>query len=147
REQALRSLVQIEPSDGFVVFAEALKDPEPPVRRLASAGLMKQKDLPPEVVLLLPDGLSDPDVQVCSNMAHVCSRLEALPPALVPLLLGLTASPDDGLRLNALRALRNVPIAGGEPLLVRLLEDPNQRIALQAAAVLLSHDANAAGIE
>lgn len=147
REQALRSLVQIEPADGFAVFAEALKDPEPGVRRLASAGLLKLKDLPPEVILLLPDGLSDPDVQVCSNMAHVCSRLEILPQELVPLLLGHMASPDDGLRLNALRALQNVPVAGGEPLLARLLEDPNQRIAIQAAAVLLSHDANAAGIE
>jgi hypothetical protein len=91
--------------------------------------------------------LSDPDVQVCSNMAHVCTRLEYLPAEVVPLLLAHTASPDDGLRLNALRALRHVPVAGGEPILARLLEDSNLQIALQAAAVLLNHDVKLEGIE
>src|SRR5204862_7666225 len=48
REQALRSLVQIQPADGFDVYGEALRDPDPDIRRLASAGLRKMKHLPAE---------------------------------------------------------------------------------------------------
>src|SRR5205085_4358612 len=74
-------------------------------------------------------------------------RLESLPPEVVPLLLNHTMSPDDGLRLCALRALSSVPVAGGEPILHRLLEDSNLQIALQAAGVLLQRDPSTAGLE
>jgi hypothetical protein len=93
------------------------------------------------------DGLRDPDPQVCANIAHICSRLQTLPPAVVPLLLTHTTAPDDGLRLNSLRALKSVPVADGDPILARLLEDENLQIALQAAVVLLSRDPTAEGIE
>jgi len=147
REQALRSLVQIQAADGFDVYGEALRDPDRDIRRLASAGLMKLKHLPDEGLPLLADGLRDPDPQVCANMAYVCTKLERLPPEVVPLLLAHTTSPDDGLRLNALRALRSVPVADGEPVLTKLLEDPNLQIALQAAIALLHHDPKTEGIE
>ena len=64
------------------------KDREPGVRRLASAGLMKRKDVCAEVSDLLADGLRDPDPQVCANMAHVCCRLESLPAEVVHPRLG-----------------------------------------------------------
>ena len=91
--------------------------------------------------------MRDPDPQVCANTAYVCTKLQRLPPEVVPLLLGHTTSPDDGLRLNALRALRSVPVADGEPVLTNLLEDPNLQIALQAAIALLHHDPKTEGIE
>jgi HEAT repeat protein len=147
REEALRALVQIQPPDALEVFAAALHDPEPAVRRLASAGLMKRKELSTELSDLLADGLRDPDTQVCANIAHVCCRLESLLAEVVPLLLSHTMSPDDGLRLNAVRALSSVPVAGGEPILLRLLEDSNLQIAVQAAGVLLQRDPSTAGLE
>jgi hypothetical protein len=131
----------------FDTLAKGLHDPEPVIRRLASAGLMKLKHFPVESLVLLPDGLRDPDPQVCANLAHVCSRLEALPAEVATMLLGHTSSPDDGLRLSALRALSDVPVVGDEPLLERLLADSNLQIALQAADVLLQRSPETPGLE
>src|SRR5262249_13768944 len=135
REQAFRSLVQVAPEDHFELLAQALHDPSEAIRRLASAGLMKLKEFPLDSIGVLADGLRDPDPQVCANIAFVCTKLESLPAELVPLLLGQVSSPDDGLRLNALRALGSVPVTGDALLLEHLLDDPNLQVALQAAAV------------
>ncbi len=147
REQAFRSLVQVAPEAHFELFAEAMHDPSEAIRRLASAGLMKLKELPPGIVGVLADGLRDPDPQVCANIAFVCTKLESLPAELVPLLLAHVSSPDDGLRLIALRAVGSVPVTGDELLLEHLLDDPNLQIALQTAAVLLQRDPQIPALE
>lgn len=147
REHTLRALVQIQPPNVMDVFLAALLDPEPVIRRLASAGLMKQKEMPLGSWTTLIDALRDPDPQVCANIAHVCSKQESLPAEVVPVLLSHTTSPDDGLRLNALRALRSVPVAGGDLVLASMLEDTNLQIALQASAVLICRDPKTPGLE
>ena len=64
REQAMRALVMIQPPEIGPALAAGLKDASGEMRKVASAGLIKAAEIPPEVVPELTDALIDPEVQV-----------------------------------------------------------------------------------
>jgi HEAT repeat protein len=136
REQAMRALVMIQPSESTQAFATGLKDANGTIRMVASAGLMKVKEIPSEIVPSLVDALRDPEVQVQANAAHVLGRLNSLPSEAIPLLIECTSDPSDGLRINAAMALKAAPRNALGEVLQHLIEDPNVRVRLIAASVL-----------
>jgi HEAT repeat protein len=85
----------------------------------------------------LVEALRDPETQVRANVAFALSRLETLPQEAIPLLRECAADPNDGLRLNAVLALQLAPPNEVADLMSLLLDDPNVRIRLVAARVIL----------
>jgi HEAT repeat protein len=140
REAAMRALALIQPPDAAEVFAAGLRDAEPRVRKVASAGLMKVADLPEEAIPAVAESLRDPDEQVRANAAHLLARLDEVPPAAVPDLIENTTAPGDGLRLNAAAALQRVDDPAARDALRRLLADPNPRVRLVAAGAVAADD-------
>lgn len=139
REQALRTLLQVEPPELLGACLAALHDADEGVRRLASAGLVLAAPLPNDALPPVVEAMKDSDAQVRSNLAMVLAKQEQLPIGVLPSLLRALEDPDDGLRLNALRALQESPehlVA----VLPRLLADPNGQVALLAASCWLRHD-------
>src|SRR5207302_10160015 len=114
-------------------FAAGWRDPDPQVRKVASAGLMKVTAIPDDAVPAVVEALRDPDEQVRANAAHLLSLLDPVPADAVPDLVEAAGSPSDGLRLNAATALRRVETAEAKDALRGLLADPNPRVRLVAA--------------
>jgi hypothetical protein len=77
---------------------------------------------------------------VRANAARALACLQPLPAEAVAPLVAATADPDDGLRLNALLALRGAAPALVTAAFAQLLADPNRRIRLLAAGFLLEAD-------
>jgi HEAT repeat protein len=140
REQAMRAIALIQPPEALQAFAVGLKDASVEVRKLASAGLMKVKEVRPEVVAGLVEALRDPEIQVRSNAACALARLDPVPPQAIPLLVECTADPDDGLRMNAVLALKAASPESINAVVSPLLDDPNLRIRLIAAGLLLGEN-------
>jgi HEAT repeat protein len=140
REQAMKALAVIQPPEAAQAFTVGLKDPDPSVRMIASAGWMKANEIPADAVGALVEALRDPEIPVRANAAHALSRIEQLPPAAIPTLIEATSDPSDNLRLNAALALRNAPLTATAKVMEGLLEDGNPRVRLLAAGALLSAD-------
>ena len=61
-----------------------------------------------------------------------------IPAAAIPLLIECTADANDGLRMNAARALKLAPAASIVEVMQHLVADPNSRVRLIAASSLLA---------
>ncbi|VTR93447.1 heat-repeat-containing pbs lyase : HEAT repeat-containing protein OS=Singulisphaera acidiphila (strain ATCC BAA-1392 / DSM 18658 / VKM B-2454 / MOB10) GN=Sinac_5393 PE=4 SV=1: HEAT_2: HEAT: HEAT_2: HEAT_EZ: HEAT_2: HEAT_2: HEAT_2 [Gemmata massiliana] len=140
REEAMRALVVAQPPEAATAFTTGLRDAEPSVRKLASAGWRKAAEIPEEAVPVLIEALHDPEVQVRANAAHAISRLDPVPAEAVPLLAECALAPDAGLRLNAALALQAAPGQAAADALHPLLDDPNPRLRLIAARRLFTDD-------
>ena len=136
RLAAMRALALVQPPQAAGAFAAGLRDPDPKIRVLASAGLMKVAELPEDAVPAVVEALRDPDDQVRANAAHVLGRLDPVPAEAVPDLVENTARAHDGLRVNAATALRRAADPSARDALHRLLADPNPRVRLVAAGSL-----------
>jgi len=141
REEAMRALAVAQPLEAAEAFTSGLRDAEPQVRVLASAGWRKAAAVPEEAVPALVEALHDPEVQVRANAAFALGRLDPVPTEAIPLLAECTAHPDVGLRLNAALALQAVPGRAAAAALHPLLDDPNPRLRLIAARRILAEDA------
>jgi HEAT repeat protein len=120
-------------------FLDGIKDVEPEVRKIASAGLVKM-GVPAEGVPDVLAALRDAELQVRANAAQVLARLDQLPEeALEPLQSCLTEH-DDGLRLHAALALRKLPPGVTMTAFQELLGDPNPRLRLLAVRFFLEID-------
>ena len=140
REEAMRALAVAQPPEAATAFTTGLRDAEPSVRKLASAGWRKAGAIPEEAVPVLIEALHDPEVLVRANAAHAISRLDPVPPEAVPLLAECALAPDAGLRLNAALALQAAPGRAAADALHPLLDDPSPRLRLIAARRLLTDD-------
>jgi HEAT repeat protein len=140
REQAMKALAIVLPTESAEAFQFGLKDPSAEVRIIASAGWLKLSAAPAEAIPVLVAALKDPEAQVRANAALVLSRQERLPPDAVPLLLECTTEPSDSLRINAVLALRKAPTAQTDTVMRHLLDDPNGRVRVIAAGALLAAD-------
>ena len=69
--------------------------------------------------------------------AHALARLDVIPAAAIPLLIECTADANDGLRMNAARALKLAPAEAVIEVMQHLVADPNSRVRLIAASSLL----------
>lgn len=145
REEAMRALAVAQPPEAAEAFTSGLRDAEPRVRMLASAGWRKAAAVPEEAVPILIEALHDPETQVRANAAHALGRLDPVPAEAIPLLAECVANPDAGLRLNAALALQAVPGRAAADALHPLLDDPIPRIRLLAARRILTEDAADAG--
>jgi HEAT repeat protein len=141
----MRALAVAQPPEAAEAFTSGLRDAEPQVRMLASAGWRKAAAVPEEAVPALVEALHDPEVQVRANAAFALGRLDPVPAEAIPLLAECTAHPDAGLRLNAALALQAVPGRAAADALHPLLADPNPRLRLIAARRVLAEDAADAG--
>jgi len=141
REEAMRALAVSQPPEAVEAFTSGLRDAEPQVRKLASAGWRKAAAVPEDAVPSLVEALQDPEVQVRANAAHALGRLDPVPPEAVPLLAECAAHADAGLRLNAALALQAVAGRAAADALHPLLDDPNPRLRLLAARRVLAEDA------
>ena len=141
----MRALAVAQPAEAAEAFTSGLRDAEPQVRKLASAGWRKAAVVPEEAVPALVEALHDPEVLVRSNAAFALGRLDPVPAEAVPLLAECAAHPDAGLRLNAALALQAVPGRVAADALRPLLGDPNPRFRLLAARRVLADDPADAG--
>ncbi len=140
REEAMRALAVAQPPEAAEAFTSGLRDAEPRVRVLASAGWRKADAVPDEAIPALVEALHDPEVQVRANAAFALGRLDPVPAEAIPLLAECTAHPDAGLRLNAALALQAVPGRAAADALHPLLDDPNPRLRLIAVRRVLAED-------
>ena len=140
RDEAMRALVLIQPTEAIPAFISGLTDADPDVRMIASAGWRKAAEVPEDAVPALIEALKDPEEQVRANAAFALGRLVELPPAAIPGLKDCVASTNDGVRLNAALAMRNAPPAAVADVFDHLLGDPNPRIRLVAVSSLLAAD-------
>jgi HEAT repeat protein len=138
REEAMRALAVAQLPEAAEAFTSGLRDAEPQVRVLASAGWRKATAVPEEAVPALVEALHDPEVQVRANAAFALGRLDPVPDEAIPLLAECAAHPDAGLRLNAALALQAAPGRAAADALQPLLDDPNPRLRLIAARRLLA---------
>jgi HEAT repeat protein len=140
REEAMRALALSQPPEAVEAFTSGLRDAEPHVRKLASAGWRKAVAVPEEAIPALIEALHDPEVQVRANAAHAIGRLDPVPVEAVPVLVECAAHPDVGLRLNVALALQNVPGRAAVNALHSLLDDSNSRLRLISARRVLAED-------
>ena len=136
----MRALVMAQPPEAADAFVSGIRDAEPQVRVLASAGWRKVSAVPEEAVPALIEALHDPEIQVRANAAHALGRLDPLPDEAVPLLVECVSHPDAGLRLNAALALQAFPGRAVANALRPLLDDPNLRIRLISARRVLTEE-------
>ena len=136
REQAMRAIAMIQPPEGIMALSAGLSDANGEIRKVASAGLMKTKEIPAEVVPGLISALRDPEAQVRANAAHVLGRLDPMPAEAIPLLIECATDPSDGLRINAAMALKTAPPNLLGDVMEHLVVDPNIRVRLIAASAL-----------
>jgi HEAT repeat protein len=139
REQSLRALALIEPPEAVQAFLDGLKDVEPEVRKIASAGLVKTGALPETLPDLL-GALHDAEAQVRANAAQVLTRMDSLPEEAVEPLRACLSEHDDGIRLHAALALRKLPPGVTATAFQELLGDPNPRLRLLAVRFFLEID-------
>jgi HEAT repeat protein len=142
REQSMRAIVLIHPTETTQALIAGLKDPSEILRKVASAGWMKLdvSEISTEAIAALVEALNDPEVQVRANAAHALARLETLPNEAIPGIVKATADPYDGLRLNAVVALKNTSSKSITQVMSDLLNDTNSKISLIAASYLLAAD-------
>ncbi len=140
REEAMRALAIAQPPEAVEAFASGLRDAEPQVRKLASAGWRKAATVPEEAVPALIEALHDPEIQVRANAAFALGRLDPVPAEAVPLLAECAAHDDAGLRLYAAIALQSAPGGAATDALHPLLDDPNPRVRLIAARRVLAEN-------
>jgi HEAT repeat protein len=138
REQILQAFAKIQPPEAMPAFAAGLTDPDPAVRKMASAGLLEAGPVSEDVLPLLHEALKDPENRVKANAAQVLAGQATVPPESVPLLVECTANADDTVRLNAFRALRAASADELATVSERLLEDSNLNVRLEAAGVILA---------
>jgi len=138
REQAMRAIAMIQPPETTDALAAGLKDACGDIRRVASAGWMNATAISEEAIPALIEALRDPEVQVRANCAHALARLDVIPAAAIPLLIECTADANDGLRISAARALKLAPADAVINVMQHLVADPNSRVRLIAASLLLA---------
>jgi HEAT repeat protein len=137
RQQAMRAIAMIQPPETTQALAVGLKDASAKVRTVASAGWMNAESIPEQAVPALIEALRDPEVQVRANAANTLARLDAIPAEAIPLLIECTADANVGLRMNAAMALKLAPAREVAEVMRNLVADPNSRVRLIAAGVLL----------
>ena len=71
-------------------------------------------------------------------MRSALARLDVIPAAAIPPLIECTADANDGLRMNAARALAVLPMPSVIDVMQRLVGDPNARVRLIAAGSVLA---------
>jgi HEAT repeat protein len=140
RAQVLLAAAKIAPEEALPLFLGGLHDSDPEVRRRASAGLILCNSIPEEHLLTLAEAMKDPEAQVRANIVYVCLTKDLVRPEMYPMLAACTTEPDDGLRLNALRALREAPHDLLADILPRLVGDSVPGIRLLAAVRVLQRD-------
>jgi HEAT repeat protein len=140
REEAMRALAVAQPPEAAEAFTSGLRDAEPQVRVLASAGWRKAAAVPEGAVPALVEALHDPEVRVRANAAFALGRLDPVPAEAIPPLAECTGHPDAGIRLNAALALQAVPGRAAAAALHPLLDDPSPRLRLIAARRILAED-------
>jgi HEAT repeat protein len=138
REQAMRAIAMVQPSEIAQAFAIGIRDSSPHIRMVASAFWIKSEKVPEEAVAALVDSLRDPEIQVRINAAQALSRLEQLPSKAIALLVTCTEDANDNLRLHAAVALQKAPPAAVSKTMRTLVADPNIRVRLIAAGNLLT---------
>jgi HEAT repeat protein len=138
REQAMRAIARIQPPETAQALAAGLRDACGDIRVVASAGWMKAAAIPEDAIPALLEALRDPELQVRANAAHALARLDPLPAEAIPLLIECTADAHDGLRINAALALKRAPAGAVGAVMQHLVADPNLRVRLIAASVLLA---------
>jgi HEAT repeat protein len=140
RENALRALALVQAPEAATAFRAGLTDPRAEIRKIASAGLMKlqtiSEDAFPEVI----QGLRDPESRVRANAAGILAKQKTLPDEAVPELLECLSDPEDAVRLNTALALRKAALPKLSAAFEPLLADPNPRVRLLAADLLLIGD-------
>ena len=141
REEAMRALAIAQPPEAVEAFTSGLRDAEPQVRKLASAGWRKAAAVPEEAVPALVEALHDPEILVRANAAHALGRLDPVPAEAIPLLAECALHGDAGLRLNAALALQAASGRAAADALHPLLDDPSPRLRLIAARRVLVGDA------
>jgi HEAT repeat protein len=137
RGEAMRALAVIQPPEAVAAFTSGMRDAEPAVRVVASAGWRKATAIPTDAVPVLVESLYDPETQVRANAAHALGRLDPAPVEAVAPLAECVLSADVGLRMNAALALQAIPGAAADNALHPLLADPNPRLRLIAARRLI----------
>lgn len=140
RAEALHAAAKIAPQENLALFLGGLHDSDPEVRRRASAGLILCDEIPEEQLHSLTEAMKDPEAQVRANAVFVCLSKDLVRPSMYPLLATCTTEPDDGLRLNALRALRAAPPELLVEVLPRLLADAVPAIRLLASVRVLQRE-------
>ncbi len=140
REEAMRAMVMVQPTEAGEAFTAGLRDVEAGVRTLASAGWRKATDIPEQAIPALIEGLHDPELQVRANVAHAFGRMDPVPAEAVPMLADCLSSEDGGLRLNAALALLAAAGRAAFTALRPLLDDQNPRLRLIAARRLLTEE-------
>ncbi len=86
----MRAIAKIQPPETAEAFAAGLKDACGDVRMMASAGFMNSIAISEQTIPALVEALGDPEVRVRANCAHALGRLDAIPPAAIPLLFECT---------------------------------------------------------
>jgi HEAT repeat protein len=140
RAQVLHAAARIAPQETLPLFLSGLHDSDAEVRHRASIGLILCENLTEEHIPTLTEAMKDSEPQVRANIVYVCLTRNLILPEMYPLLVACTTEPDDGLRLNALRALNEAPADLLHEELPRLLTDASLRIRLLAAVRILQRD-------
>jgi HEAT repeat protein len=140
RQRIMRAMALIRPAEAMSAFLAGLQDPDAEVRKLASAGLVLTSAVSDEFVEPVIDALHDPEPRVRANVALALARQGQLPEKVIPVLVECTADSNDGVRLNAARALQSLSPEALEPEVDRLLADPNRGIRLQTARFVLAQN-------
>jgi HEAT repeat protein len=136
----MRALAVAQPPEAIVAFTSGLRDAEPGVRLLASAGWRKAASIPEDAIPVLVEALHDPETRVRANAAHALGRLDPVPAEAIPLLAECVLDPDTGLRMSAAIALDAAPGSAAAEALHPLLDDPSPRLRLLAAHRLLADE-------
>jgi HEAT repeat protein len=140
REQILQAFAKIQPPEALPAFKAGLTDPDPSIRKMASAGLIEAGRLPEDVFPVLIDALKDPENRVKANAARVLAQQLAIPAEAIPLLLDCTVNLDDTVRLYAFQALKAAAANKHQEVSQRLIHDSSLHVRLEAAHCILSDD-------
>jgi HEAT repeat protein len=140
REEAMRALAVAQPPEAAAAFTSGMRDAEPGVRLVASAGWRKSAAIPDDAIPALIEALHDPEPRVRANAAHAVGRLDPIPAEAVPPLAECALAADTGLRLAAALGLQSAPGAAATAALRPLLDDPSPRLRLIAARRILADD-------
>jgi len=115
---AVRALASLDDPTGWDALREALHDPDPAVRQCAALGLRKQPMT--SAIPGLIEALEDPD-RLVARLAS--DALAAIGQAAIGALAKAMASPNAGIRIEAVRALLNINNPQVIPSLLAALND------------------------
>lgn len=137
RRRAVQALSQLlEVPGAFAVLADALADPDPPVRRHAALALGKRgiSDVVPVLVGMVVDGVNDVEAaEVLSELSRNPERTDQVLAALVDEVAEHTA--DTAVRIRLTQALFELSEAA-EHVLRELTNDRDHAVSLVASALL-----------